>query len=97
MTREDIKAGDIVILNNGNDFRIVAMYGNKYLMFPNTYRISGPLTDVCDLNLNPLEGVSAIKEIYRDEKLIWTKPIEMTISEIEKALKLTPGSLRIKD
>lgn len=97
MTREDIKAGDIIILNNGNDFRVVTMYGARYLMFPNTYRISGPLTDVCDLNLNPLEGASAIKSIYRDGKLIWTPPIEMTISEIENTLKLTPGSLRIKD
>lgn len=96
MKREDIQAGDIVILNNGNDFRVVAMSGTKYLMFPN-YRISGPLAEVCDPNLNPIEGVSAVKEIYRDGKLIWTKPIEMTISEIEKALKLTPGSLKIKE
>jgi hypothetical protein len=55
------------------------------------------LAELCDSNLNPIRNVSAIKEIYRDGKLIWTKPIEMTISEIEKALKLTPGSLRIKD
>lgn len=97
MKREDIQAGDIVILNNGNDFRVVAMSGTKYLMFPNTYRISGPLAEVCDPNLNPIEGVSAVKEIYRDGKLIWTPPIEMTLSEIEKALKLSAGSLRIKE
>ena len=97
MTRDDIQAGDIIILNNGNDFRIVTMYGNKYLMFPNTYRISGPLTEVCDVNLKPIDGVSAIKEIYRDGKRIWTPAIEMTIAEIENILKLTPGSLRIKD
>lgn len=97
MKREDIQAGDVIILNNGNDFRIVAMSGTKYLMFPNTYRISGPLAEVCDPNLNPIEGVSAVKEIYRDGKRIWTQPIELTIAEIERALKLTPGSLRIKD
>jgi hypothetical protein len=97
MKREDIQAGDIVILNNGNDFRIVAMSGAKYLMFPNTYRISGPLAEVCDPNLNPIEGVSAIKEIYRDGKRIWTPTIEMTVAEIERVLKLIPGSLRIKD
>jgi hypothetical protein len=97
MKREDIQAGDIVILNNGNDFRIVAMSGTKYLMFPNTYRISGPLAEVCDPNLNPIEGVSAIKEIYRDGKRIWTPTIEMTVAEIERVLKLVPGSLRIKD
>lgn len=97
MTREDIKAGDIIVLNNGNDFRIVYMYGNIYTMFPNSYRINGPLTEICYSDLRPKEGVSAIKSIYRDRKLIWTKPIELTIAEIEKALKLTPGSLRIKD
>ena len=97
MKREDIQAGDIIILNNGNDFRIVAMCGTKYLMFPNTYRISGPLAEVCDPNLKPIAGVSAIKEIYRDGKRIWTPAIEMTIAEVEKALKLIPGSLKIKD
>ena len=97
MTREDIKAGDIIILNNGNDFRVVTMYGARYLMFPNTYRINSYLPELCDSNLNPIDGKSAIRSIYRDGKLIWTSPIEMTISEIEKALKLTPGSLRIKD
>jgi hypothetical protein len=97
MTTEDLKAGDIIVLNNGNDFRIVAMSGTKYMMFPNTYRISGPLAEVCDPNLNPIEGVSAIKEIYRDGKRIWTPTIEMTVSEIERVLKLIPGSLRIKD
>ena len=97
MKREDIQAGDIVVLNNGNDFRIVAMSGTKYLMFPNTYRISGPLAEVCDPNLNPIEGVSAVKEIYRDGKRIWTPTIEMTVAEIERVLKLVPGSLKIKE
>ena len=97
MKREDIKAGDIIVLNNGNDFRIVTMSGTKYLMFPNTYRINSSLEDLCDSNLNPFRSVSAIKEIYRDGKRIWTPPVEMTVAEIERILKLTPGSLRIKD
>ena len=97
MKREDIKAGDVIVLDNGNDFRIVYMDGNLYTMFPNFYRISGSLAELCYPDLRPKEGISAIKSIYRDGKLIWTSPIEMTISEIENALKLTPGSLRIKD
>jgi hypothetical protein len=84
MTREDIKAGDIIVLNNGNDFRVVTMSGTKYLMFPNTYRINSCLAELCDSNLNPIRNVSAIKEIYRDGKLIWTPPTEMTIAEIER-------------
>lgn len=96
MTREDIKSGDIIVLNKGNHFRIVTMSGTKYLMFPN-YRINSSLEELCDSNLNPIKGVSAIKEIYRDGKLIWTPPTEMTIAEIEKALGITPGCLRIKD
>lgn len=97
MKREDIKAGDIIVLNNGNDFRVVTMYGANYLMFPNTYRINSLLTELCYSDLRPIENVSAIRSIYRDGKLIWTSPVEMTISEIENALKLTPGSLKIKD
>lgn len=97
MKREDIKAGDVIVLDNGNDFRIVYMDGNLYTMFPNSYRISGSLAELCYPDLRPKEGISAIKSIYRDGKLIWTKPIELTIAEIENALKLTPGSLRIKD
>lgn len=97
MTKEDIKAGDIIVLNNGNDFRVVTMSGTKYLMFPNTYRINSCLDELCDSNLNPIRNVSAIKEIYRDGKRIWTPTIEMTVAEIERVLKLVPGSLRIKD
>ena len=97
MKREDIIAGDVIVLNNGNDFRIVTICGTLYTMFPNSYRVNRPLAELCDQNLQPNEGLSAIKSIYRDGKLIWTKPIELTIAEIEKALKLTPGSLRIKD
>ena len=97
MTKEDIKAGDIIVLNNGNDFRVVTMSGTKYLMFPNTYRINSCLDELCDSNLNPIRNVSAIKEIYRDGKRIWTPTVELTIAEIERALKLIPGSLRIKD
>ena len=47
MKREDIKAGDVIVLNNGNDFRIVYMDGNLYTMFPNSYRISGSLAELC--------------------------------------------------
>lgn len=97
MTRKDIKAGDVIILNNGNDFRIVAIGGTLYTMFPNSYRINSPLSELCDSNLNPIDNVSAIKEIYRDGKRIWTPTIEMTVAEIERVLKLTPGSLKIKD
>ena len=97
MTRNDIIAGDVIVLNNGNDFRIVTICGTLYTMFPNSYRVNRPLAELCDQNLQPNEGLSAIKSIYRDGKLIWIPPIEMTIAEIEKALKLTPGSLRIKD
>ena len=41
--------------------------------------------------------MSAITEIRcNNGSVVWTKPVEMTIAEIEKVLKLTPGSLRIK-
>ena len=97
MTREDIKAGDVIVLNNNNDFRIIRMNGINYVMRAESYYVSDPLSALCDSELNPIGSISAIKSIYRNGKLIWTKPIEMTISEIERVLKLTPGSLRIKD
>jgi hypothetical protein len=40
--------------------------------------------------------MSAITEIRSNGKVIWSTPVEMTIAEIEKALRMTPGSLRIK-
>lgn len=97
MTREDINVGDVIILSNSNNFRILNVNGTKYLMREGTYIVGNPLISICDSNFKPLGNYSPIKEIYRDNKLIWTKPIEMTIAEIENALKLTPGSLRIKD
>lgn len=97
MKREDIKAGDVIVLNNGNDFRVVSVMGSMHLMRVGTYFVKESLSDICDSNLKSIGHYSQINSIYRNDKLIWTKPIEMTISEIEKVLKLTPGSLRIKD
>ena len=97
MKREDIKPGDVIVLNNNNDFRIIQVDGVNYVMRVCNYHTSDPLSALCDSELNPVGNTSAIKSIYRKDKLIWTKPIEMTIAEIEKILKLTPGSLRIKD
>ena len=97
MRREDIKPGDVIVLNNNNDFRVIYANGTNHVMREGSYYISDPLSALCDSELNPIRNISAIKSIYRNGKLIWTKPIEMTISEIENVLKLTPGSLRIKD
>lgn len=97
MKREDIKAGDVIVLNNGNEFRIVSMMGSMHIMRLGTYFVKDPLSDICDSNLKSIGNCSQIDSIYRDGKLIWTKPIEMTIAEIEKALGITSGSLRIKD
>ena len=97
MKREDIKPGDVIVLNNNNDFRIIGVNGVNHVMRVGSYHTSDPLSVLCDSELNPIGHISAIKSIYRNDKLIWTKPIEMTISEIERVLKLTPGSLRIKD
>ena len=97
MKREDVQTGDVIVLKNGDDFRIVSVRGVMHIMRSGTYFVGDSLSTICDSNLKSIGNYSQIKSIYRNEKLIWTKPIEMTISEIEKALKLTAGSLRIKD
>lgn len=55
------------------------------------------LDDLCNEDLTPGNGMSAITEIREcNGNVIWTKPVEMTIAEIEKALKIRPEGLRIK-
>ena len=97
MTRDDIKDGDVLNLMNNNNFIIIGIGNIKYLVDPKYYYGHTQLTDFCNMDLSQKPGKSAIVEIQRNGSVIWTKPVEMTISEIEKALRLTPGSLRIKD
>ena len=97
MTREDIKAGDVLLLSNTNSFVIIQVCNTYYLMRQQTFCAITRLKDMCNEDLSTINGMSDIIEIRRNNKVIWTKPIEMTIAEIEKALGITPGSLRIKD
>lgn len=97
MTRDDIKAGDVITLSNTNKFRIVNCGEFLYLLNTSSWCTQSRLDGVCDQNLKPILGKCEIVYIERNDKVIWTRPIELTIAEIEKALKLTPGSLRIKD
>ena len=97
MTRNDIKDGDILNLMNNNNFIIIGIGNTKYLVDPELHYGHTTLADFCNMDLSQKPGKSAIAEIRRKDSVIWTKPVEMTIEQIEKALRLTPGSLRIKD
>ena len=97
MTRDDIKNGDVLNLMNNNNFIIIGIDNIKYLVDLKYYYGQTPLTDFCNMDLSHKPGKSPIVEIQRNGSVIWTKPVEMTIAEIEKALGITPGSLRIKD
>ena len=97
MTRDDIQAGDVITLSNTNKFRIIEVSGFLYFLNINSWYAQSRLDSLCTQDLKPILGKCEIIIIERNNKVIWTRPVEMTISEIEKALKLTPGSLRIKD
>lgn len=96
MTRNDIHAGHCITLSNNNTFTVIEVPTGKYLMPKGSNRATVQLEDFCKEDLTPIFGMSEIIEIKECGNTIWTKPVEMTISEIEKALKMSPGSLRIK-
>lgn len=97
MTRNDIQTGDILILSNGNEFRIISVNKIFYILSEGDYCTSTRLDSMCFNDLTPVAGKATIESIKRDNRIIWTRPIVMTIAQIEQALKLSPGSLRIKD
>ena len=98
MTRSDIKEGMRVKFSSGNWYRVIWHNSKLYLLDENKYILCKSLETYVNENLAPYMSYNPIVEIQTvKSETIWEKPVEMTISEIEKALKLTPGSLRIKD
>ena len=98
MTRNDIQSGFIVTVPSGVQYRVIAVNNNKYLMRLGHFSTALHVCDVIKEDLSPQKGMSGFTEIH-DEKgeLIWSRPVTLTIAQIEQALKLSPGSLRIKD
>lgn len=98
MTRSDIKSGFIVTVPSGTQYRIIAVNNNKYLMKLGSFSTMLHVCDVIREDLSPQTGMAGFTEIHDEQgNLVWTRPVTMTIAQIEKALKLSPGSLRIKD
>ena len=98
MTKNDIKVGMRVKFSSGNWYRIIWHNSNYYLLDEKKYVLSNSLETYVNEDLTARAGFNSIVEIQTMKcETIWEKPVEMTISEIEKALKLNPGSLRIKD
>ena len=96
MTRDDIHAGHTITLSNGMTYTVIAVPAGRFLMHNGSHVAMVPVTDICNEDLTPKFGMSDITEVRCNGKVIWSKPVEMTIAEIEKALRMTPGSLRIK-
>lgn len=96
MTRNDIHAGHTITLSNGMTYTIISVPAGKFLMPNGSHVAMVPITEICNEDLTPKIGMADITEVRCNGKVIWSKPIEMTIAEIEKALKMTSGSLRIK-
>lgn len=96
MIRNDIHAGHTITLSNGMIYTVISVPGGRYLLPNGSHVAMTPITDICNEDLTPKFGMSAITEIRCNGSVIWTKPVEMTVAEIEKALRMTPGSLRIK-
>lgn len=97
MTRNEIHPGHRITLSNGNSFIVIGVPAGRYVMPEGSYNAWIPLDNLCNEDLTPGNGMSTIIEIREQNgNVIWTKPIEMTVAEIEKALKIRPGGLRIK-
>lgn len=97
MKRSNISAGNRLVLSNGTTVIVYSVKGTFYVVPEGSHYLGTYLSELCDNDLQPLENCAEIVEIRNSRgNIIWTKPVEMTISEIEKALKLTPGTLRIK-
>lgn len=98
MTRSDIKSGFIVTVPIGTQYRVIAVNGNKYLMKLGSFSTTLHICDIIKEDLSPQIGTSGFTEIHNENgDLVWARPVTMTINQIEQALKLSPGSLRIKD
>lgn len=97
MTRDDIHPGYTITLNNNSTFKVITVAAGRYLIPVESGVCLLRLEDICNEDLTPILGISSIAAIKGyNGNTIWTKSVEMTISEIEKALKMSPGSLRIK-
>ena len=97
MERKQIQAGDTIVLTNNSVFTVIEVPSGKYLMPKGSHKAMIKLEEVCEQDLSPKPGTSDIKEIRNCfDNVVWIRPIEMTVAEIEKALKLNPGTLRIK-
>ena len=97
MTRNDIIAGDVLVLSNSHTFRIIRTNGILKIMNPISFIANLDLNNVCNLDLSNVPGYAHIVEFQRNGNIIWNNPVEMTIADIEKALGITKGNLRIKD
>ena len=97
MTRNDIKVGMRVKFSSGHWYRVIWHNSNYYLLDEKKYVLRSSLETYVNEDLTEHMGYNPIVEIQTAKcETIWEKPVEMTIPEIEKALKLTPGTLRIK-
>lgn len=97
MERKQIQPSDTIVLTNGAVFTVIEVLSGKYLMPRGSHRALTKLEEICEEDLSPKPGASPIREVRNIRNdVVWTKPVEMTVAEIEKALKLTPGTLRIK-
>ena len=97
MKRSDISAGNRLILSNGITVIVYSVRGVFHIAHEGSHYLGQYLRDLCDDYLRPLENCAEIKKILDcGGNTIWTRPVEMTVAEIETALKLVPGTLRIK-
>jgi len=97
MKRSDIGAGNKLILSNGIVEEVYHVNGRYYVAPKGSHYLCMTIEDLCDEDLQPIGSCTKIVEI-RDlmNNTIWTRPVEMTVAEIEELLSLTPGTLRIK-
>lgn len=99
MTRNQIKSGYTIQLNNGNTYIIYMVKDVKFICVPRAHNMCLKLENVCNEDLSPLEGISPIVKIWDDlGNLVYKREETVTISigQIAEMLNIPVEKLRIK-
>ena len=100
MTRNEIKSGYTIQLNNGSIYTIYNVGDVRYICPQQTHHMCLRLNEICNDDLSPMKGISPIVKVWNDvEKLVYVREKIVTISmeQIAKMLDIPVEQLRIKE
>ena len=100
MTRNEIKPGYTIKLDNGSIHTIYMVENTKYVCRRQAYYMCLKLNVVCNEDLSPIKGISPIAKVWDvDGKLVYSREETITVSmkQIAEMLNIPVEKLRIKE